>query len=131
MKKKAQWLATLLTIGAVLEAIAGLGFIFDPARGALSLLGSSLDPAGVFIGRIAGAALLGLAIACWFARKAPLAVGSLGASWGLFAYNVLAGVTLAWAAAGLARGAPMAVAGVIVHGVLAIALLLVLISKES
>ncbi len=129
-EKKAQWLAGLLTVGAALETIAGAGFIFYP-RGSYVLLSAAVNPAGEFVARLAGGGLLGLAIACWFARKTPLAPGSLGASWGLLAYNVVGCVTLAVAAAGLSNGAPVTVFGAFTHGALAVAQLRVLLSLRG
>jgi hypothetical protein len=57
-------------ISAVLEAIVGLALFFMPAFAVSKLLGTSLDtPVGLVAGRIAGAAVIALAIACWRARN--------------------------------------------------------------
>ncbi len=59
----------LLVITAVLEAGTGLGLIVVPSMVAQVLLGGTLDsPAAVTVARVAGAALLALAVACWLAR---------------------------------------------------------------
>ena len=130
MKNKAQWLSALLTIGAALETAAGLGFIFMP-QGSFILLSAAVNPPGEFVARLAGGGLLGLAIACWFARKTPLAPASLGASWGLLAYNLVGSVTLAWAASGISNGAPNTVAAAIVHGALGLAQLRALLGRDE
>jgi hypothetical protein len=130
MKNKAQWLTALLTIGAVLEIPTGLGFIFNP-QGAVVLLAATVNPAGELVARLAGGGLLGLGLACWFARKTPLAPGSLGASFGLLAYNLTGCATLAMAASGLSHGAPMTVFGTFMHGALAAAQLRALLARDE
>jgi len=98
------WLARLLTLGGVLETLAGLGLLIDPAGGVLALLGSSMQGPGVVIGRIGGGALLSLGIACWLARKTPTALASVGVAWAYLAYNVVTCVTLAWTSVALEGG---------------------------
>ncbi len=79
--------------------------------------------------RLAGGAIFGLAIACWAARKTPLAPASLGVSWGLLAYNVVGCATLTMAALGISNGATVTVFGAIVHGGLAAAQLRALLAR--
>jgi len=130
MKNRPQWLACLLSLGGVLEAVAGLGLLVDPAGAASVLLQSSLDLAGVVMARIGGGGLLSLGIACWCARKTPLATASLGVSWGFFAYNAVTCLTLAWAASAVASGGLLTVAASLLHGVLGAALLRALLRAE-
>jgi hypothetical protein len=60
---------SLFVVTAVIEAGAGLALMIWPSTAAMLLLGSSLDnPAGLTLGRVAGAALLALGVACWLAR---------------------------------------------------------------
>jgi hypothetical protein len=60
----------LLTLMAVLEATVGLALLVSPALPLSILLGVPLDtPAGLAVGRVAGAALVALGIACWCARE--------------------------------------------------------------
>ena len=60
----------LLIIAAVLEAATGFALLVMPTVAVSMLLGVPLDtPAGLVVGRIAGAALVALAIACWQARN--------------------------------------------------------------
>ena len=54
---KSVWLARLLSVGGVLETVTGLALIVDPAGGASALFGSSMEGAGVAIGRIGGGGL--------------------------------------------------------------------------
>lgn len=61
---------SLLTSAALIEAPTGLALIASPSALASLLLGTPLDtPAGLVIARVAGAALLALATACWRARS--------------------------------------------------------------
>ena len=60
---------SLLTITAIVEAATGLGLVVLPSVVVQLLLGSPLHaPAAVMLGRVAGAALLALGVACWLAR---------------------------------------------------------------
>ena len=60
---------TFLSIAAVIALIFGLGFIVFPV-GLTSLYGVALDPIGIYVAQLFGAALLGLAIINWSARDA-------------------------------------------------------------
>jgi|ERR1700730_5630033 len=60
----------LLIITAVLEAAGGLSLLVIPTIAISVLLGVPLDtPGGLVAVRIAGAALIALAIACWQVRN--------------------------------------------------------------
>jgi hypothetical protein len=125
------WLARLLSVGGVLEASVGLGLLVDPSFVATILLRSSLDGAGIVVGRIAGGGLLALGIACWSARRTPTASASRGASWGLFAYNVVACVTLAAAGGAVPGGGFVALSAAVLHGAMAAALSVALLAWDS
>jgi hypothetical protein len=125
------WLARLLAIGGILEIVAGLGLLVAPSLAAMILLGASLDMPGVVIGRLAGGGLLALGIACWRARKTPLAPAGLGVSWGFLVYNIVACVVLAWAGVVLGHGALPAWGLSFVHGVLAVAVLVALLQTRT
>ena len=59
----------LLIVTALVEMPVGLLLLLSPPLVAGPLLGASLDvPAALIVGRIAGAALLSLSVACWLAR---------------------------------------------------------------
>ena len=122
-------LARLLTLGGVLETLAGLGLLIDPAGGVLALLGSSMQGPGVVIGRIGGGALLSLGIACWLARKTPTALASVGVAWAYLVYNVVTCVTLAWTSVALEGGSLPALCASVLHGVLGVAVLGALLGR--
>ena len=59
----------LLVVTALLEGATGLALVALPSRLVALLLGSSLDaPAAVTVARVAGVALIALALTCWLAR---------------------------------------------------------------
>ena len=89
----------LLIIAAVMEAGAGLALLLIPTVAVSALLGIPLDtPTGLVAGRIAGAALVALAIACWQARNGergrPMTVVVEAMSF----YNFAAAMVLGYAA---------------------------------
>ena len=87
----------LLTMTAIIEAATGLGLLAAPPVIARVLLGATLDaPAAVTVARVAGAALLALAVACWLARDDGRALVVA-----MLFYNVAAVAVLAYAALGL------------------------------
>ena len=128
---KPVWLQRILSVGGVLETVAGLGLLVDPRGGALVLLQASLEAPGVVLGRIAGGGLLSLGIACWCARKTPSAPASLGVAWGFLAYNVVVCITLAWAGTALGSRALPALGAAALHGALGAALLGALFGRRQ
>lgn len=128
---KSVWLARLLSVGGVLETATGLALLADPAGGASVLFGSSMEGAAVAIGRIGGAGLLSLGIACWLARKTPMASASVGVGWAYLVYNAVACVTLVWASVALGGGSLPALGGAALHGVLGAAMLAALLGRRS
>jgi hypothetical protein len=126
---KPVWIARLLSVGGVLETVSGLGLLLDPAGGALALFGSSIEGAGVAIGRIGGGGLLALGIACWLSRKTPMAPASVGVGWAYLAYNVVACVTLTSASVAVGGGSLPALGGSVLHGVIGAALLVALLGR--
>jgi hypothetical protein len=88
----------LLIIAAVIEAVAGLTLLLMPAVAVSALLGAALDTAtGLVAGRIAGAALGGLAIACWQARDGERGSPATGVVEAMSFYNFAAAMVLVYA----------------------------------
>ena len=88
----------LLIIAAVIEAVAGLVLLLMPAVAVSALLGAALDTAtGLVAGRIAGAALVALAIACWQARNGERENSATGVVEAMSFYNFAAAMVLVYA----------------------------------
>ena len=126
---KSVWLARILSIGGVLESVMGFGLLVAPSALASFLLRSPLVGPGVVVARLAGGGLLALGIACWSARKTPLAPASLGVSCGFLAYNSVACATLAWAGPALASGGLPVLGAAVLHGILGVSLLGALLGR--
>jgi hypothetical protein len=120
---KSVWLARLLSIGGVLEIVMALVLLADPTVVASIILQSELEAPGEFFGRIAGAGLLSLGIACRRARNTPLAPASLGVAWAFLAYNVVACITLVWAGVAMASNGLPALGASVLHGMFGAVLL--------
>ena len=121
------WLARILTIGAVLEIGTGAGLLVAPSKLAVLLLRSPLEGAGRVIGRVAGGALLALGLACWYARLEPATTAGLGVARAFFVYNLVVCITLAAQRPAIGRGGLPALSGAVLHGLLAVALLIALL----
>jgi hypothetical protein len=98
-------LKTLLKVTFVFEAATGLGLLFAPAQVVSILLNSSLvEPSGILLGRLAGAALISIAIMCWMYSYKEHAGGVVKA---LLFYNVAAAALLVYALSGGFAGLPL------------------------
>ena len=96
-------MSRLLKLTAIIEAATGLGLMAVPSVVARLLLGSPLDTsAAVMLGRIAGAALLALGVACWLARDDTQSRAARGLVVAMLMYNIPATAVLAFA--GIALG---------------------------
>ena len=85
----------LLIISAVIEGAVGASLLILPGFTASNLLGVPLNtPAGLVAGRIAGAALGALGIACWNARNGKREELANGVVVALLFYNFAAVMVL-------------------------------------
>jgi hypothetical protein len=88
----------LLMVTAVLEAAAGLALLVMPSVAISLLLGVPLEtPAALVAGRIAGTALVALAVACWQTKDGERGGASTGVVEAMLFYNFVAAVVLAYA----------------------------------
>ena len=92
---------TLQTVTAVVETGAGLALLGFPSATASLLLGMPLgSPAAVSLARVGGAAILTLAIVCWFARRDAYGLASRGLIVAMVFYNFTVAAVLTLASLG-------------------------------
>ena len=94
-------MSRLLKFTAIIEAATGLGLIAVPAIVVRLLLGAEISGASIPLGRVAGAALLALGVACWLARDDRQSCAARGLVVAMLIYNVVATAVLAFAGIGL------------------------------
>lgn len=98
----------LLVFIAMVEATAGLALAIVPPGPVSLLFGGSLEtPAAVMLARVAGAALLTLAIACWAARSDGGSAAGRGILAAMLFYNVAVAALLAYCGAALQMSGPL------------------------
>jgi hypothetical protein len=110
----------LLLATAFAEAAVGLGLLVLPGIMLAILLGverASVD--AILVGRIAGAALLAIGIACWMARTDAQTPAQLGLLTGILVYNAAATMLLAYAGAVLKMSGVLLWPTVVLHAILA------------
>ena len=89
---------SLFTVTAVVEAATGLALLIVPAEVVRVLLGGSFEaPAGQVVARVAGAALLALALANWRARSDERSSAAAGVVAAMLLYNTVTAAVLAYA----------------------------------
>jgi hypothetical protein len=111
----------LLTLTAVIEVGAGLAFLCCPTTAVALLLGSSLGTsAAVALGRLAGAALLALGVACWLARQDGQSCATTGLVAAMLVYNLAAVAILASARIGSGLAGVALWPAVILHAAMAV-----------
>ncbi|MES2661288.1 MAG: hypothetical protein V4689_21895 [Verrucomicrobiota bacterium] len=84
----------LLKITGLLEAGAGLGLLAVPAFVVRLLLGAEISGAAVPLGRVGGAGLLALGIACWLAQYDDRSCAARAVISGMVFYNFGAAAVL-------------------------------------
>lgn len=117
----------LLMISALLEVISGVALFIVPSVAVSQLLGVPLDtPGGLVAGRIAGAALIALAIACWQARNGERTSPATGVVEAMLFYNFAAALVLAYAGIRLELRSPLLWPAILLHAGLGVWCLLTL-----
>lgn len=87
----------LLTLTALFEIVTGLALVAVPSVTVRLLLGVSLmEPSGILLGRIGGAALVSLATNCWLSRDERHS--ALATTKALVFYNIAAALFLIYGA---------------------------------
>jgi hypothetical protein len=126
MNKRPLFIAT-----ALIEVGVGLALIVSPAWTASILIGGTFDTAAdAVVGRVAGAALLALALVSWLARNEDYSGAATGIVWGLLLYNAGAGAVLAYAGIGLRLSGIGLWSAVALHVAMAVWCLAVLASSK-
>src|SRR3982751_4502841 len=114
-------LKELFLTTAVVEVVTGLALLGLPAIVLASLLG--IQPATaetLFVGRIAGAALLAIGVASFLSRNNAALPAQRGLLTGILVYDVLVALLLVYAAIGVSIGGPALWPAVVLHTLLAI-----------
>src|SRR6266403_1831917 len=109
-----------LTLTAIIEAATGVGLIALPAVVVRLLLGAEISGASIPLGRVAGAALLALGVACWLARDDTQSRAARGLVVAMLMYNILATAVLAFAGIGLGLHGVALWPAVVLHAAMAI-----------
>ena len=110
-----------LFVTALVEAGAGLALLLAPRVFVDLLLGIAQPaPEALLVGRVGGAALLALAIACWLARTDPGSPSQRGLVYGMLLYNVAVGIILAYAGSMLQMTGIALWPAVVLHAALAV-----------
>ena len=109
-----------LTLTAIIEAATGLALIAVPAIVVRLLLGAEISGASIPLGRVAGAALLALGVACCLARDDTQSRAARGLVVGMLMYNLVASAALAFAGMGLGLHGVALWPAVVLHAVMAI-----------
>jgi len=111
----------LITFTAIIEVPTGLALLVVPAVVVRLLLGSPLDaPAPVVLGRVAGAALLALGIACWLARDDAPGRAAKGLVAAMLFYNFAAVALFIFAGLGPGLHGVLLWPAVILHAAMAV-----------
>jgi len=111
----------LLIVTAIVEAGAGLVFLVLPSVAATLLFGATLDaPAALTVGRLTGAALMTLGVACWLASLDLESRATAGLVFAMVVYNLAALAILASAGAGLGLVGVLLWLGVVFHSLMAL-----------
>ena len=122
---------SLFILTAVIEIGTGLTLLGSPSMTTTLLLGSSIQTAtGLLIGRITGAALLSLGMACWFARHDGQSCAARGLLGAMLLYNTAASVLFLYAGLGLGLTGPGLWPAILLHGTLAVWCLLCIQSSK-
>jgi hypothetical protein len=111
----------LLTLTAIIEAFTGLGLMAVPSVVVQLLLGSPLDTSAAgTLGRVAGAALLALGVACWLARDDTYSRTARGLVAAMLLYNFATVIVLTFAGIGFGLHGIALWPAVVLHAAMAV-----------
>jgi len=108
-------------VTAVIEVGAGMALMGFPSAAAMLLLGTPLETsAALTVARVAGAGLLALGVACWFARSDMQSHAAIGLVAAMFLYNAAAAAVLAYAGIWLGLHGALLWPAVFLHAAMAV-----------
>ena len=108
-------------VTAVIEVGAGMALMSFPSAAAMLLLGTPLETsAALTVARVAGAGLLALGVACWFARSDMQSHAAIGLVAAMFLYNAAAAAVLAYAGIWLGLHGALLWPAVFLHAAMAV-----------
>src|ERR1700747_422498 len=111
----------LYSVTAVIELGAGLALLCFPSPPVALLVGTPLEAApALTVGRVGGAGLLALGVACWLARGDTPSRAARGLIAAMSLYNVAAVVVLAFAGIGFGLHGVALWPAVILHAVMTV-----------
>src|SRR5437773_8393109 len=113
-------MSRLLKLTAIIEAATGLALIAVPAIVVRLLLGAEISGASIPLGRVAGAALLALGVACWLARDDTQSCAARGLVVAMLIYNIAATAVLAFAGIGLGLHGVLLWPAVVLHAAMGV-----------
>jgi hypothetical protein len=82
-------LKTMLLVNTVVAAVFGLALVLVPGT-VIATYGVTVDAGILYMGQVYGAALVGIAVLCWFAKGAPVSEAGTAIFRALFVFNVVA-----------------------------------------
>jgi hypothetical protein len=111
----------LLSLTAIIEVPTGLALLVVPSVVVRLLLGSPLDAApAIMLGRVAGAALFALGIACWLAHGDAQSRTARGLVAAMTFYNLAAVAVFLFAGIGLGLQGVLLWPAIILHAAMAV-----------
>jgi hypothetical protein len=110
----------LLILTGIVEVPTGLGLIGIPSVVVHLLLNAEISGATIPLGRVAGAALLALGVACWLASHDAQSCAARGLVTAMLLYNVAAVAVLAYAGLSLGLNGIALWPAVVLHAVMAV-----------
>jgi hypothetical protein len=113
-------MSRLLNVTAIIESATGLALIAVPAIVVWLLLGAEISGASIPLGRVAGAALLALGVACWLARDDTQSRAARGLVVAMLMYNIVATAVLGFAGIGLGLRGVALWPAVVLHAAMAV-----------
>ena len=112
---------SLLVVTALLEGVTGVALVAIPSQLATLLLGSSLDTsAALTLARVAGVALVALALTCWLTRHDDRSGAARGLVAAMALYHTGVAIVLTYASIGFALSGPGLWPTVIFHAAMTV-----------